>query len=894
MRVDRRCEMCGNGLPGRGDRGGRPALYCSGVCRQRAFRRRAAVTTPDPAAESLPDPTAEPARRGRPGVERSGESGGSRGPADTRPARAPHGGDPARSRYAAEPPARTPATHPVRPLPGFAPPRPLDSFVGRRRELARLRTLVRTARLLTLTGPGGIGKTRLALEFAASCRGHTRLAELDSVASADELPRAIAASLGVGERGGRSCADALAHAIGEHRVLLVLDNCEHLAEACARLVALLLGRCPRLRVLATSREVLRVPGEVVFRLGELALEPAGPGLDADAVRLFRERAAERAPGPYDNDNDNTGNTDHTDAGTVAEICRRLDGLPLAIELAARRAGVLPPHEILTGLDDSLALLSDGSRSGPGRHRELSAAIDWSHRLLDRREQELFRRLSVLAGGFDADAAAAVHPPLPPSEDTGRPEEGRADVLRTLCALEAKSLVVRVAGEGGAAGPARFRQLSTIRAYGLARLTAAGESRATWLRAVDRLTGLVGSGAAQVFPDHSPGPATRERENLAAAVAYTTAHDGTPHPRLALELARIHFQQEQPTAARALLTGSGLLSPGSPYEGEALALAARLACQQRDAGAALRAAGRAVAVARADGDPALLTNALDARAAARVCGGAFTDAVTDFAACLDVVATLDRPADEAWCRHHLAWALLHTGAFAEADALMVRCLPVLLEQPLPCKASAALHTAGAIRLELGDPAGARDLFAQSLRRVPELSRHSLYPLEGLAVVAARQGATQRSLRLFSAASAARDRLDTESEDAWRLLVGTTAARAEATLLPAARERARAGGRRLRWPQLRTYALGEDPGPAEPSDSTGTAGDASGQRLTGRENAVALLIAEGLTNREIAGRLGISPSTVATHLNHIRDKLGIRSRTRIALWVTRGRTAPPAVF
>lgn len=294
------------------------------------------------------------------------------------------------------------------PVPGSELPRALDSFVGRQSELSRLRTLFKGSRLLTLTGPGGVGKTRLALEFAAGPRAGdgraARLVELDSVHDGARLPQAVAASLGVGERAGRTGAEALAHALGNRGVLLILDNCEHLAEPCARLAAELLSRCPRLSILATSREVLRVPGEVVFRLGELSLSPAvgeddpAAVVQADAVRLFVERAASRAP----------GFTLHAgNARTVAEICRRLDGLPLAVELAARRTGALPLGDILAGLDDRLALLTDGSRTGPGRHRELAAAIDWSHRLLSLEEQRLFRRLAVLVGGFDAAGAEAV-------------------------------------------------------------------------------------------------------------------------------------------------------------------------------------------------------------------------------------------------------------------------------------------------------------------------------------------------------------------------------------------------------------------------------------------------------------------------------------------------------
>ncbi|MFE7772748.1 ATP-binding protein [Streptomyces sp. NPDC057445] len=786
-------------MPGKGraGQGGRPARYCSGACRQRAFRRRAA----------------------RPGQK---------------PA-----------------PAR---------LPGGAPPGALDSFVGRRHELSRLRTLFRTARLLTLTGPGGVGKTRLALEFTANTPA--LFVELDSLDEGDRVPAAVAAALGVGERGGRTGVDVLAHALGDRRTLLVLDNCEHLAEACARLAADLLGRCPELRILATSREVLRVPGEVVFRVGELSLTAAGEDDDpaavvkADAVRLFVERATGAAPG---------FGLNPSNARAVAEICRRLDGMPLAIELAARRAAALPPADILAGLDDQLSLLTDGSRTGPGRHRELAAAIDWSHRLLDPQERILFRRLSVLVGGFDAEGAAAVCTEKQPQH-----------VLRVLLALEAKSLVVRMPGGDGAA---RFRQLSAIRAYALDRLTEAGELHTTWQRAVDWLTRLLEPAADQVFADQSGGPTTQERENLAAAVAHTTHRHGSPPVPLALALARIRFQQEQPTAARALLTQLLGQNGGSRTRASALALAARAAAQQADREAALRHAEQAVAVARSLGHPAELANALDARAAARLCRSEFAEAVADLDECLTFVTRLGRPHDEAWSRHHLAWALLHTGRAAEADELMSRCLPPLRKQSSWCRLAAALHTAGAARLALRDLHAAEGLFAEALRAVPGESFHALYPLEGLAVAAAERGEMRRAVRLFTAAAEARDRLDTEPEAAWQCRIEASAAAAAAALPSAVRDTAAAGALRLTWPRLIAYALRHRAHEGRATDGSHTS------PLTGREAAVAALVADGLTNREIAVRLGLSASTVSTHLDNVRDKLGLRSRTQIALWIRR---------
>ncbi|MFF4041492.1 ATP-binding protein [Streptomyces sp. NPDC001816] len=727
--------------------------------------------------------------------------------------------------------------------------------------MSRLRALLRSTRLLTLTGAGGVGKTRLALECARGLPNRfarVDLVELDSLRDGSVLTQSVAAALGVGERAGRTGADGLVRAIGDASRLLVLDNCEHLVEPCARLVATLLGHCPRLRILATSREALRVPGETVFRVGELSLPPADAGDDvaallrADAVRLFVERASSRSPG-FSLDRDN--------GRTVAEICRRLDGLTLAVELAARHVGALAPGDILAGLDDQLCqldLLADGNRTGPRRHSGLAAAVDWSHRLLDPAEQAVFRRLAVLVGGFDVAAARSV------CVSDGI---GPGQVFRILCALEAKSLVVRLPGD---AAPTRFRQLGAIRAYALERLRASGELPGTLRRALAWLTALADGGRGDVFADQASSPLAVERDNLASVLACATGHGEAAQARLTLELARVHYQQEQPSAARALLTGPLREADGWAPGGEAPALAARVACQQADLDEALRRGEQAVARERTRHDPAGLANALDARAAARLCREEFAEAVADLRECRDVLASLGTAEEIAWCTHHLAWALLQAGLAPEADALMARCLPVLREHAPWPRTAAALHTAGAVRLALGQVESAEHLFTEVLRITPGTSFHSLYPVEGLALVAAERGDPQRALRLYEASAQARRRLDTEPEAPWRRTMEQAADRVGKLLSPAAREAAVTGARGLHGERLVAYALRTSSGADERS------------RLTAREFMVVELVTEGLTNRQIAEQLRLSMHTVATHLDKVRDKLGLRSRTQIALW------------
>ena len=825
MSRSRTCEVCGTTLITR-PQGGRPARYCSNACRQRAHRRRTAArdTVRTQGAASVAAPTVAPAVAI------------------------------AATRDRALPPA-------------------LDSFVGRRRELSSLRALLSSTRLLTLTGAGGVGKTRLALEFArglSSRYARLDLVELGSLRDGATLTQFVAAALGVGERAGQSGVDLLVRAIGDASRLLLLDNCEHLAEPCARLVLTLLGRCPRLRILATSREALRVPGETVFRVGELSLPPADAGDDvtvllrSDAVRLFVERAARRSPGFA---------LDRNNGRLIAEICRRLDGLTLAVELAAGHIGTLAPGDILAGLDDQssqLDLLAGGSRTGPRRHSGLATAVDWSHQLLDPAEQAVFRRLAVLVGGFDLAAARSV---------CAGGGIGPREVFPLLCALEEKSLIVRLPGD---AAPTRFRQLSVIRAYALERLRASGELGPTLRSAVAWLHEVAERDGGNVFADQASSPLTAERDNLASVPAHATGQGEAARVRLTLELARVHYQQEQPSAAGALL--SGLLGEpgGRALGGEVAALAARVAAQQADPHRALLLGERAVSLERRRHLPAGLANALDARAAAWLCHGAFAEAVTDLRACVDVVAPLGSPEDVAWCTQHLAWALLQAGGEREADELMADCLPVLREQAPWPRAAAALHTAGAVRLALGQLESAEALFAEVLRIAPRESFHTLYPVEGLALVAAESGDMQRALRLCEASAQARSRLDTEPEAPWRRRIEQVTARARALLPRAAREAAVVGARKLRGDRLVAYALRTGGGDqVRRGPDTMRIGDER-WRLTAREFMVVELVAKGLTNRQIADELRLSAHTVATHLDRVRGKLGLRSRTQIALW------------
>ncbi len=302
------------------------------------------------------------------------------------------------------------------PAPDTAPrspsrlPLPLTSFVGREAELAELRRLLQTTRLLTLTGTGGCGKTRLAIQVASAvASGYgdgVTLVELAGLTDPALVPQVVASALGIREASGRPLLDTLSAALRARRLLLLLDNCEHLLDACARLVDALLGACPRLRVLATSREPLRIAGEVSWRVPSLAVPPDDPAeapptvertLAYEAVQLFVDRARAALPGFA---------ITPRSAAAVAQVCRRLDGIPLALELAAARVRVLTVKQLIDRLDQRFRLLTGGSRTALPRQQTLRAALDWSYDLLSEPERRLFHRLSVFAGGWTLEAAAA--------------------------------------------------------------------------------------------------------------------------------------------------------------------------------------------------------------------------------------------------------------------------------------------------------------------------------------------------------------------------------------------------------------------------------------------------------------------------------------------------------
>ncbi|HEU5031465.1 MAG TPA: BTAD domain-containing putative transcriptional regulator [Spirillospora sp.] len=399
---------------------------------------------------------------------------------------------------------------------------PLTSFIGRGADLERVGALLAGARLVTLTGPGGAGKTRLSVEAArrydapgpAAAADGAWLVELAPVTDPAEVPAAVLTALGLREapqpRPGQRAApsdplDRVVTALSGRRMLLVLDNCEHLLDAAARLADRVLAGCPGVRIMATSREPLGITGETLWPVGPLEAPPpsAAPedALARPAVRLFADRAAAVAPGFA---------VTAANVAPVVRICRALDGIPLAIELAAARMRALTPAQVATRLDDRFRLLSAGSRTAMPRHRTLRAVVEWSWDLLDEPERALCRRLAAFPGGATLDTAEQV---------CAGPGLDRAAVLDTLAALVDKSLVTVT----GADGEPRYRMLETIRAYGAERLAEAGEEHDVRRAQAGCFVRLAEEAEPHLYRAEQLewlGRLTAEHDNISAALRWT--------------------------------------------------------------------------------------------------------------------------------------------------------------------------------------------------------------------------------------------------------------------------------------------------------------------------------------------------------------------------------------
>lgn len=489
-----------------------------------------------------------------------------------------------------------PPLNATQPFVGHHLPAQLTSFVGRTSQIVEISALLTENRFMTLTGAGGAGKTRLAIEVAGRLTDQFPegiwWADLAPTTHPSVVPLTVARTLGLPDQPGRSITDTLTRFIGNRRMLMLIDNCEHLLDPCAAFVEELLTSCPRITILATSREPLLVSGEVTWQVPSLSL-------NEDAIELFNVRARHARP-----------NFTAVDAksATVQEICRRLDGMPLAIELAAARARSLSVSEILDSLHDRFRLLTGGTRTAVRRQQTLRASVDWSHALLTESERALFRRLAVFMGGFDLDSAQAV---------TGSTQAERFQVLDQLSLLVDKSLV----GADNANGRTRYRLLETVRQYALEKLGESGEAEAVRGRHRDHYVALAkrldnpGSDPSESLV----AQAEKDIDNLRAAFTWnveTGAAESAVELASSLQplwLARSRMLEGLAWIDAALAIGDDKdVAPAV----RARALADKVILSSWvDVRDTLALASESLDIARNADDPALLTRALGAYAAA---------------------------------------------------------------------------------------------------------------------------------------------------------------------------------------------------------------------------------------------------------------------------------------
>jgi predicted ATPase/DNA-binding CsgD family transcriptional regulator len=849
-----------------------------------------------------------------------------------------------------------------------------NDFIGRERDVAELRQLLDATREVTLCGPGGIGKTRLALRVAAGltdgCPDGVWFAELGEVAPepvngdgtshmgggsrTDLVVRRITATLGIKDEPGRPLGETLANALRARNLLLVLDNCEHLIDACAAFCQALLAACPQVRILATSREPLRVTGENVWRVPPLATH--GDDQDGnEAVRLFAARAASARP---------SFTLAAANAAAVEELCRALDGVPLAIELAAARTRVLSVEEITRRLRDRFRLLSAGDRTAPPRQRTLRGTIDWSHELLSPPERVLFRRLSVFAGQWTLDQAERVCADA--AVDGGGPDGEMAadELLDLLTGLVDKSLVV-VAAE--VEGETRFRMLDSIRAYAAGRLAEAGEADEMRRRHRDAVLEAAEYNAKIALAERPAPWSVRvglfrrydaELDNVRAALAYSLERDDVAEGlRLGTALRtyclpRGYFTECEDWTDRFLARGPGGVPPD--VWGAALVGRAQLALGRRDFDRAAQYAADGLALCRAAGDDIMVAAALDVLGLIALRAGRFDEAAghideavtvahasgdlwneglaqTSRGALLAVQGKLRealqayeaglrlmRAVDQHWGAGR---ALIGLGQLAQlrgdraaARAYYEEALPSLRAIDAGPEIARCLSGLGRIALDQGDTALARQALTESLRRsrTHGVRLGIARSLAAFAELRAIEGDAAQAVKLGGAAAALREAIGQAP---------IAGARQEQLLAPIRRKLGEQLVAQL-WgegrdmepeaaialalapprtgpavPQQRPAAEDQDLRPVHPAEPVISGPPAAPvtppSTLTPREWEIAALIARGLSNKGIADELVISPATVARHVTNILTKLGFASRAQIAAWAVnqRGDTSSP---
>ena len=747
-------------------------------------------------------------------------------------------------------------------------PKPLTSFIGRERELAEAKRLLQGSHLVTLTGPGGSGKTRLCIALAtvvaAEYPDGVYFVPLAPVRDPQLVPSTIAQSIGLQDPRDRPLMEHLVSQLRERQLLIVLDNFEHLL-AGAPVVTRLLQETSALRILVSSRSSLRVSGEQECPVPPLAVpDPAARATAAslaacESVRLFAERAAAAVPGFTVSDEN---------AQALADIARRLDGLPLAIELAAARVKVLPPEAIVPRLEHSLGLLTGGGRDLEDRQRTLRATIAWSYDLLTEGARRLLATCSVFAGGASLEVIEAI---CDGAVDIGLP------VLDGLQELVDLSLLRQV--RSPRPSPARYAMLETIREFAAGRLDAmpeAEQARGAHAAAFLALAEADGRPRAGLAKKEWLERIDIEHNNIRAALAWYCEHDPPAALRLAASMPAFWSLRGHHTEGRQRLGELlGLVPDESMARVSALSGAAWLAIDQGDYAHAAGLLAESIRLGRALGDPVGEGIATVYRGRCTMSTGRIAEGAPDVERAVALVNEAgDRPAI-AFTTFYSALVALLTGRLEAACDLFARSGALAAELGLAPLSARAQLMLGYPLLDLGELPAARTALAEGFQMSTDVGdrwfvRLGLGGFVGLAVKTRRP---RLALRLAGAAEAYRDANEfsmpgpmEEIVDRWLVPTRARAGQAAGRLL--------AEGRELTPEEAVRLVLANEPDDAPPPGLRRT--------LTRREREVAVLAARGLTNRDIAAQLFLSVRTVEVHVDHILTKLGFHTRTQLAAW------------
>jgi len=748
-------------------------------------------------------------------------------------------------------------------------PVPLTSFIGREEELSELTELSARTRLLTITGSGGAGKSRLAVEMGRRLvprfADGVVLVELADLGDAALVPGVVTSAFGLEESQGRNPLRTLIDFLAERELLLMLDNCEHLLDACRRLTSAVLAQCSGVRVLTTSRQRLGLPGETAWRVPSLSVPTQLGSLNVDelmrsaAAQLFVARAQAINP---------DFKLGEKSREAVANICRRLDGIPLAIELAAARTQVLTAQQIEARLDDRFRLLTKGDPLALPRHETLRATLDWSYELLSADQQLLWRRLSVFRGGCTLPAAELV------CADRSLPMKTVLDLVSEL----ADSSILLMEEE---AGVGRYRLLETIRAYGDERLQGSGEAHqvkrrhCAWVLELALGADLEWRGANQLsWLDRTEA----ELDNVRAALEWSLDNaDGETASRIATSLWLLW------TVRGYMSEGRRWLEAALPHMSEPTSLKARvlndagfLAYSQGESELALPLLRESLQVAQRDADPSAIAYSTVRLGIGLFFHGDYRDAERILQEALRLYRELDDKVGQYLAIYELAEVVCALGEYERSAALHEESLALKQVQGDKWHIAFSLFGLGLLHCRRGNIPKASQLLVECLRLRQELrTRNDIaVTLEALAWVAAELGRARQAACLIGAANALLSTVSAVLSPHHRPAHDRCMASIQRALTPSEFDAAFKEGSRLSEGAAVEFAVAAVEAPA----STKVAKPL----LSARERLVAGLVAQGLSNREIAGRLVISERTAESHIEHIRNKLGFHSRSQVAAW------------